>query len=138
MRIYHCLSETQASCLIDYFHLLQIKLWRVSLINSASVNNIVSTVLHTLPPYFHCSTVGLMMSILMFWFMHSIFINTSPNINSVEFCVSCCMGKSHKLPSLPSPSTYFEPLELHFCDFRDIPCAVLYGLYLLCVSLYFK
>jgi hypothetical protein len=80
LRIYHCLSETQASCLIDYFHLLQIKLWRVSLINSASVNNIVSTVLHTLPPYFHCSTVGLTMSILMFWFMHSIFITLQHRI----------------------------------------------------------
>lgn len=33
-----------------------------------------------------------------------------------EFCVACCMGKLHKLPSQPSTTVYNSPLEFVFCD----------------------
>nr|KYP42260.1 Retrovirus-related Pol polyprotein from transposon TNT 1-94 [Cajanus cajan] len=38
------------------------------------------------------------------------------NKNEVQFCVACCMGKSHRLPSSSSTTVYSTPLELLFCD----------------------
>lgn len=40
-----------------------------------------------------------------------------PPVNkNVDFCASCCVGKSHRLPSSLSTTTYFAPLELIFSD----------------------
>ncbi|RDX88472.1 hypothetical protein CR513_29929, partial [Mucuna pruriens] len=33
-----------------------------------------------------------------------------------DFCMACCIGKSHRLPSHPLTTVYFEPLELVFCE----------------------
>jgi len=33
-----------------------------------------------------------------------------------EFCLSCCLGKSHKLPFVASTSVYKSPLELVYSD----------------------
>lgn len=38
------------------------------------------------------------------------------NKNKIDFCVACCVGKHHKLPSQPSTTVYSHPLELIFCD----------------------
>lgn len=38
------------------------------------------------------------------------------NKNKTDFCISCCLGKSHRLPSQLSQSTYNSPLELIYCD----------------------
>lgn len=32
------------------------------------------------------------------------------------FCVACCLGKSHQLPSHHSTTTYGKPIELLFLD----------------------
>ena len=43
--------------------------------------------------------------------------NLSPlNKISSDFCVACCMGKSHQLPSHSSLNSYTKPLQLVFCD----------------------
>lgn len=38
------------------------------------------------------------------------------NRKKTEFCVACCLGKSHRLPSSLSETTYSTPLELIYCD----------------------
>ncbi|KAL2348428.1 hypothetical protein Fmac_002428 [Flemingia macrophylla] len=40
----------------------------------------------------------------------------SSNNNVNEFCSSCCVGKSHRLPSSVSRTIYSAPLELIFTD----------------------
>nr|KYP38387.1 Retrovirus-related Pol polyprotein from transposon TNT 1-94 [Cajanus cajan] len=40
-----------------------------------------------------------------------------PTVNKIsDFCDSCCIAKSHRLPSQPSSSVYSKPLELVFLD----------------------
>ena len=41
---------------------------------------------------------------------------SSSNKNVPEFCSSCCVGKSHRLPSSVSTTVYTMPLELIFTD----------------------
>ena len=38
------------------------------------------------------------------------------NKNSLDFCSSCCLGKSHRLPSSYSTTIYSTPFELIFSD----------------------
>jgi len=38
-----------------------------------------------------------------------------PNKSSFDFCSACCLGKSHRLPSVSSTTSYNKPLELVFC-----------------------
>jgi len=40
----------------------------------------------------------------------------TPNKSFTEFCSSCCLGKTHRLPSASSTAVYATPLELIFCD----------------------
>ena len=39
-----------------------------------------------------------------------------PNKNVTDFCLACCLGKSHRLPSVSSTTSYNAPFELVFCD----------------------
>jgi len=39
-----------------------------------------------------------------------------PNKSVTDFCSACCLGKSHRLPSVNSNTAYNAPLELLFCD----------------------
>ena len=39
-----------------------------------------------------------------------------PNKVVSDFCSACCLGKSHRLPSVSSSTTYHKPFELVFCD----------------------
>lgn len=38
------------------------------------------------------------------------------NKEAADFCIACCMGKAHRLPSSPSSLIYSTPLELVFSD----------------------
>jgi len=40
---------------------------------------------------------------------------SSINKTSMDFCVACCMGKSHQFPTSPSYTLYTHPLQLIFC-----------------------
>ena len=59
------------------------------------------------------------------------------NKSTSDFCNSCSIAKSHKLPSMPSVFTYNSPLELVFFDVRgqctiESSCGFLY--FLTCVD----
>jgi len=41
---------------------------------------------------------------------------SSINKTSMDFCVPCCMGKSHQFPTSPSSNLYTHHLQLIFCD----------------------
>ena len=61
------------------------------------------------------------------------------NKNVFDFCSACCLGKSHRLPSVSSTATYSKPLELVFCDLWG-PASVEshggYSYFLTCVDAY--
>ena len=49
--------------------------------------------------------------------MHVLYCNIAPfNKNVSEFCSSCYVGNSHRLPSSISETVYSTPLELIFTD----------------------
>lgn len=39
-----------------------------------------------------------------------------PNKSVTDFCSACSLGKSHRLPSVASNTSYNKPFELVFCD----------------------
>ena len=39
-----------------------------------------------------------------------------PQQSKFDFCVACCLGKVHKLPSTASTTTYNAPFDLIFAD----------------------
>ena len=49
---------------------------------------------------------------------HDVKLGNVSSINkmSVDFCVACCMGKSHQFPSSPSSTLYTHPLQLMLYD----------------------
>nr|KYP51497.1 Retrovirus-related Pol polyprotein from transposon TNT 1-94 [Cajanus cajan] len=61
-----------------------------------------------------------------------------PTVNKIsDFCDSCCIAKSHRLPSQPSTTVYSKPLELVFLDVwvpasLESSCGYLY--FLTCVD----
>lgn len=62
-----------------------------------------------------------------------------PNKNASDFCSACCLGKSHRLLSVFSITTYSKPLELVFCDLLDHASVESHGSYsyfLTCVDAY--
>jgi len=62
-----------------------------------------------------------------------------PNKSVNDFCSACCLGKSHRLPSVSSTTSYNQPLELVFCDLWG-PASVEshggYSYFLTCVDAY--
>jgi histone deacetylase 1/2 len=62
-----------------------------------------------------------------------------PNKNAFDFCSACCLGKVHRLPSLPSSASYQKPFELVFCDLwgrAPVESSCGYSYFLTCVDAY--
>jgi histone deacetylase 1/2 len=63
------------------------------------------------------------------------------NKMSTDFCNSCCVAKSHRLPSQSSTSVYTHPLELVFLDVwghTSFESSCGYSYFLTCVDAYTK